>query len=330
MIAIARSLAFDKDDSFKAAATDRAKGKWQAAVNALKEASQGDLKADLAAALASLEAASKQTYTKREVPLTQLASDAQRALKSVALAAAQLEATALENPAALGYAGKALAAATKQLFDANGAFLASMPQDSAARGPIQAALAQLKDDISQSLKQAQLQANGDAEGPEMTPKVAQVQVDVAALNAHYAKDAAGVDRSVANILSTLAQLESGELKAIPGTASDILAELLFAAKELARASNALLAAAKKDASVRPTPTSSHLISPRRRLWPPLPLRLRRRRPPSSGPPRLLPSLMAAPLSPPSMLPASSRALSSSLLLADMPLAPRTRTRSPAR
>lgn len=248
-ISIHRALAIDKDSAPKKSAADRSYKHFDKAVAELKECARGRAAKDLEDAEDALKEAA-QRLAKGKAPQHHVKSDeARAAAKALSLALEQLNAAARHNPDALGYAGRIVAATGATALDA----AASQIKTSEPRraDDLKSAAKDVADKALAALAAArEFAEKGDSHAASRTMEAnSDALAAVAVLAARLGGSAliqAEIESAAAAISAALARAEAGETKVVPGTAQDILAELLAEARRVVRSGDAVVAASKKD------------------------------------------------------------------------------------
>eukprot|EP01128_Nolandella_sp_AFSM9_P012687 TRINITY_DN951_c0_g2_i2.p1 TRINITY_DN951_c0_g2~~TRINITY_DN951_c0_g2_i2.p1 ORF type:complete len:2415 (-),score=843.80 TRINITY_DN951_c0_g2_i2:361-7515(-) len=249
-ISVARALAVDKKSKPKKAATDKAEQKFNDNVDKLENISQGLVTRDIDAALLTLDAKlqllGKKSALNPDMSYGDLQSDLLSASKAMDIAAEQLVVTARDNPDALSYSARVLGATAGSVLEKEAALIAATgdPQASAQLTNVGK---QLAANTVMLLKNAQVVAEKNT--PEGVAKLGtsegQVHTSLAQLQGMLASGSE-VDVAVSDILMNISLARDGKMTVVPGTASDILSEIIAETQELQRVNAAVVKAAEKD------------------------------------------------------------------------------------
>jgi len=249
-ISIHRALAIDKDNVPKKSAADRSKKQFDQAVHELTETAKGRSGKDLKDAEKVLEEAA-QRLAKGKAPQHPVKSDeARAAAKALSLAVDQLTAAARSNPDSLGFAGRIVAATGATALDAAASQIKT--SDPRRADDLKSAAQDVASKTRAALSAARDMAEkGETNPSRVTDANSDAQSAIALLAARLGGSAliqAEIESAAASIAASLARAESGDVKVVPGTAQDILSELLAEARNVQRSGDTLVAASKKDAA----------------------------------------------------------------------------------
>lgn len=251
-ISIARALAADKKNKAKNSAIDRAEKKFNDEIDKLEALSEGLANRDISAALLNLNTKLQLLGSKMSLNPDLSYDDYQKsvldAIKAMDVAVGQVTVTSLENPDALSYAAGILSATAGHLLEAEARLIAA-----AGKGDTADALTKGAKEITNKtiafLQDAQVAANdrnGETEG-KLLGSEAQVYKHLDKMKALIV---AGnpLNAALGEILETISRARDGLLEVVPGTAADILSEVIAETQELKQCAADVVVASGRDSS----------------------------------------------------------------------------------